>query len=321
MWQFIRNRFIVATTSMLVTLPLLVAGQSSDTRSRIVELFQQAHQAEESNDFSHAVGLYRSIVAIDPNLAEVWSNLGVSLYHEHQYKDAIVTFQRGIALKPELLVPHLFTGMAYLNLGEADKALGPLKAALAIEPNNQESILALSEAYAQTRQFATAVRLLQKALKRDPDSESLGSNLAVTYLDWAKDIGIALRRTPSVYGRLLSDRVRAANDAASADQAFRDTIALAPGSVEARLAYARFLMEGQSSTERLRASEEQVNAADRIFPGDLDVSAIEIRLAVARKDIPRASTPFSTGSPRPRETWSARASSGTTSTRSAPRSK
>jgi len=76
---------------------------------------------------------------------------------------------------------------------------------------------------------------------------------------------------------------------ASADVAFGDTVAFAPGSVEARLAYARFLMENQPTTERLRASEEQIEAARKISPNDLDAAAAEVQLAVAQKDIPRAS--------------------------------
>src|SRR5260370_36207008 len=97
-------------------------------------------------------------------------------------------------------------------MGQTGKSLPPLKAALTIEPNQMEAILALGEAYAQTHQFEAAVRLLQNALNRDPDSESLGSNLAVTYFDWAKDVGDALRYAPSLYGQLLTDTIHAATN-------------------------------------------------------------------------------------------------------------
>jgi tetratricopeptide (TPR) repeat protein len=292
MWQFINSRLIEATVSTLIVFPSLAWGQSADSRTQVVELFQQAQHAEQANDRSKASDIYRAILAIDPNIAEVWSNLGMALYQQDRYKDSIPAFERAATLKPTLLAPHLFAGLAYQQMGDATKALTPLKAALALEPNQPEATAALSDAYAQTRQFEASVLLLQSALKHNPDSETLESNLAVTYLDWAKDIGDTLRRSPSLYGSLLSDRVHAANDPGSADAAFRNTVASAsvstPGSMEAHLAYARFLMENQPTAEKLQASKEQIEAARQISPHDLDVAAAEVQLAAVQKNIPRA---------------------------------
>jgi len=282
-------RFIAVAISILIAIPHRAAAQTADTHARIVDLFQQAQQAEQAEDLSKAAGFYRDIVAIDPSIAEVWSNLGMALYRQDRYKESVAAFERAATLKPALLTPHLFAGLSYQKMGETAKALGPLKAALAIEPNQPEATIALSEVYAQTGQFEASVRLLQKALKRDPDSESLGSDLAVTYLDWAKDVGTTLRRSPSLYGRLISDMIHAATGATIAEEHFRATVDFAPGSVEARLALARFLMEGQATAERLRASAEQIEAARKISPGDPEVDAEEVRLAGAQQDTPRAS--------------------------------
>ena len=286
MWQIANSRFFAA--SILIVLPFFAWGQSANSRSRIVQLFEQAQQAAQTDDQSKAADFYREITAIDPTIAEVWSNLGMALYQQDRYKESVAAFERAATLKPELLAPHLFAGLAYQKMGEAAKALGPLKAALILEPNQQEATVALSDAYAQTHQFDASVLLLKRALKRDPGSESLGSNLAVTYLDWATDVGTALRRTSSIYGRLLSDRVHAANGSQSVEGDLRNTVAFAPTSVEARLALARFLIESQPTTEKLPTSEEQIEAARKLSPGNPDVTAMEIRLAIAYGDIPRA---------------------------------
>jgi len=259
-----------------------------DSHARVVQLFQQAQEAAQNNDQSRATELYRDIVAIDPNIAEVWSNLGMALYRQDRYEESITAFDRAATLKPSLLAPHLFAGLAYQSMGEAAKAVGPLKAALALEPNQPEATVALCDAYAQTRQFDASVLLLKVALKRDPDSESLSSNLAATYQDWARDVGTSLRRSPSLYGRLISDVVHEARDAEAAEAALRATVAYAPDSLEARLELARFLIETGPTAEKLQAGEEQIEAARKIAPGDPDVDAEELRLALARNDFPRA---------------------------------
>jgi tetratricopeptide (TPR) repeat protein len=271
-----------------IAAPCFLAAQEKDSRARIVTLFQAAQEAEQALDFSKSVAAYRAIVKLDPNIAEVWSNMGMALFHLGANQDAISAFQKASALKPALLAPHVFEGLAYLNLNAPQKAIPPLKAALALSPGQPEATLAMSDAYAQTRQFEASVHILQKALKRDPDSESVGSNLAVTYLEWAKDIGIVVRQSPSLYGRLLSNRFHSVEDPEFAEERFRDTVGSAPASVEAHLDFARFLMEVQPTDQKLRASEEQIEAARKLSPDNLDVAAAAVRLAVAQKDIPGA---------------------------------
>lgn len=280
----------LVTVAVLLVAPYLPVAQAGDARDQIIKLFQAAQEAEQVQDFSKSVAAYRDIAKIDPGIAEVWSNMGMALFHLGANRDAISAFQKASALKPALLAPHVFEGLAYLNLDEPQRAVASLKAALALSPSQPEATLALGDAYARTFQFEASIRLLQKALQRDPGSESVGSNLAVSYLDWAKDIGTALTRSPSLYGRLLSDRVHATKDPETAEGAFRDTVAFAPGSAEAHLAYARFLMEIRPTADKLRASEEQIAEARRITPHDLDVAAAEVRLAIAQNDIPKAST-------------------------------
>lgn len=288
MGQVNHLRFFVRTIWLLVAVPHLAVAQGDEMHSRIVTLFEQAQQAEQAGNMSNAAVAYRKIVSLDPNIAEVWSNLGMALYRQDQLKESVVAFDRAANLKPALLAPHVYAGMAYLKLGEAEKALSSLKLALAIDPNQPEATLALSEAYAKKRQFGAAVQLLRRALERDPDSESLGSNLAVTYLDWAKDAGSALRRSPSVYGRLLTATIHAATGAASAEHDFRDVVDFAPNSTEARLTLARFLMDNHPTPETLKASGEQITAAKRISPDNPDVTATAVRLAVTQNELSRA---------------------------------
>jgi len=280
----------VATVAVLLLAPSLLAAQAADPRDQIIKLFQTAQDAEQVQDLSKSVAAYREIIMIDPGIAEVWSNMGLALFHLGANQDAISAFRKASTLKPALLAPHLFEGLAYLNLDEPRKAVAPLKQALLLSPSQPEATLALGDAYARTLQFDASIRLLQTAVQQDPDSESVRSNLAASYLDWARDIGSALMRSPTLYGRLLSDRVRAAKDPESADTAFRETIAFAPNSVEAHLAFARFLMEVHPTAEKLQASEEQIVEARKIAPHDLDVATAEVRLAIAQNDIPGALT-------------------------------
>ncbi len=278
--QLIRRAGIFSLV-LFAAAPFLAEAQPA---GRVIELFQKAQQAEQSADYAKAAGLYREIVALDPQIAEVWSNLGMALYHSRKDSEAVSAFQRAAALKPSLLAPHLFEGEAYLDMGNAQKAIVPLKTALAMAPGQLETILALSDAYAAEHQFAASIHMLLNAEKQSPESEDIGCRLAVTYLEWATSIGAGLRDSPTLYGRILSDEKLAAEAPERAEPEFLKTVDSAPDSIEARLALANFLMRNPSSAVDLQASAEQINAASKRMPGNEDVLAARVRLAIAEKD-------------------------------------
>src|SRR5258708_999947 len=145
LWSGLRGSRICFAALAWVFVPLLFSQpQTTTSPASIGELFQAARQAEHSEDFSTAVKIYREIVKQDPRIGEVWSNLGMALYHLDRNAEAVLAFEKAASLKPRLLAPHLFAGLAYLKMGAAQKALAPLKAALALEPGQPEARLALA---------------------------------------------------------------------------------------------------------------------------------------------------------------------------------
>ena len=136
----------VATVAVFLLAPSILAAQAADPRDQIIKLFQTAQEADQVQNLSKAVAAYREIVKIDPGVAEVWSNMGMALFHVGANQDAISAFQKASTLKPALLAPHIFEGVAYLNLDEPRKAVAPLKQALALSPGQPDATLALGDA-------------------------------------------------------------------------------------------------------------------------------------------------------------------------------
>ena len=132
---------------------------SPEKQARIVPLFRQARQAEQQRDFQQAARLYDKILAIDPNLAEVWNNKGLVLYQLDRHREALPAFARAVALKPELINPYLFLGIEYLKLGEPQKAVSPLRRVLALQPYHPQASYELAHAYTELEEFEPAIEL------------------------------------------------------------------------------------------------------------------------------------------------------------------
>lgn len=268
----------------------LAQAQTARSRERVVELFQQAQAAEQTEDFSKVETLYREILELDPQIAEVWSNLGMDFYRMKNDSEAVSAFEHAVSLKPSLLAPHLFEGKAYLNLNEAQKAIAPLNAALKLDPNQPDAILALSDAYFDTRQYSRSIDLLQGAQAKNSDLEDIDSRLAIAYLDWAKDLGVAIRQSHTVYGQILFAEGGVIERQDEREARFRDLVKSEPSSVEARLKLASFLMEGQGSASDLSSAREQIDAARRIAPDDPAIGETEVRLLVEQRMLGEASS-------------------------------
>ncbi len=59
---------------------------------------------------------------------------GLSLFNRSQYEAAIPHFERAAELLPEYGMAYLYLGRSYVNLGEWQKALPPLRTAFQIAP-------------------------------------------------------------------------------------------------------------------------------------------------------------------------------------------
>ena len=155
--------------TLVATFGLAVAfGQPGQLRpddyAAIESSFRTAKQFEASQDFGNAANEYRSILDRYPTaVPRVYQNLGVVLYYQRQYSEAIKAFKRGLELEPAMVGSRLFLGICYLNIEQPDKALPLLEAAHAAQPSF-ESASSLGQAYLGNLLHGKAVAAFQEAL-------------------------------------------------------------------------------------------------------------------------------------------------------------
>ena len=126
--------------------------------------FRSAKRFEASQDFAKAADAYRSILDRYPStVPRVYQNLGVVLYYQRQYLEAIDAFKRGLELEPAMVGSRLFLGICYLNIEKPDEALPLLEAAHAAQPSF-ESASSLGQACLGNLLYGKAIDALQEAL-------------------------------------------------------------------------------------------------------------------------------------------------------------
>lgn len=118
-------------------------------------------------------------IELDPLLAEAHEAMGMTQARELDWKNARTSFERAIELNPSLT--HIQSNYSYstlLPLGETDRALQLLEAALVIDPMSLDVRLELAMALIIAGRHDEAIARLRQALAVDPDLPSASLQLA-----------------------------------------------------------------------------------------------------------------------------------------------
>lgn len=83
----------------------------------IAQTLRLAKQALSDNKFGSAEQLLRNIIAVEPNSAEAYAQLGVLHYHTGRLGDAISDFQRSIEINSQYADAHFSLGVVYEEMG------------------------------------------------------------------------------------------------------------------------------------------------------------------------------------------------------------
>jgi tetratricopeptide (TPR) repeat protein len=86
-----------------------------------------AQKAIKAGDFNNAIGLLETMISGDSENADAWNLLGFSQRNLMAYDQALVSYQKSLAIEPEHLGANEYLGELYLRTDKLDKAKERLK--------------------------------------------------------------------------------------------------------------------------------------------------------------------------------------------------
>ncbi len=118
-----------ATLAALLSLGLIVTGAlaaggggSSSTTQKQDSYYTEAKKMIEAGDFKMAVMLLEQSVDENPANPDAYNYLGYSLRKSGNQADALVNYQKALALDPEHKGANEYLGELYLEMNDLDKA-------------------------------------------------------------------------------------------------------------------------------------------------------------------------------------------------------
>lgn len=124
---------------------------------------------QEAGRLQEAEGIYRQILAIDPNHADALHLLGTIALACGALAPAGELFDRAIQVRPDIAPYHCSRGDLHSAQGDIEKAIESYWRALALRPEFLEASNNLGVALSELRRMDEAVAVYEQLLKSQPD--------------------------------------------------------------------------------------------------------------------------------------------------------
>ena len=112
---------------------------------------------------------------------------GLTFFNQGQFSEAIPYFEKAVSSEPDYYQAYLYLGRSHLNLRAYGKALGPLRTAYRLSPNDFKKEVAdllidalLGAAFSELKDgdIQTSLSYIREVLSTDPKSQKIKDDLS-----------------------------------------------------------------------------------------------------------------------------------------------
>jgi superkiller protein 3 len=128
-----------------------------------------------------AIRCFQEAIAIDPNLATVYVNMGNAYDGLKNYQETFRYYQKALTIDPNFASAYYNMGVAYMNLENYGEAIRCYKKTVAIDPNMADAYGNMGLSYANLKNYGEAIQCYKKAVAIDPNDAETYGNMGVAY--------------------------------------------------------------------------------------------------------------------------------------------
>lgn len=160
-----------------------------------------ANKRETAN---RAISLCTHGLLIEPGHGMLQNNMGVAYLHVGDAQRAVKHLETAVDLRPDSSVPLNNLGNALLAAQRIPEAVGVYAKAIQLEPNRVEPYLNMGAAFLTQQQYEDAVRILENAAAIKPGHSKVRANLGIALLRVGRvpeaitHLSLAVERDPNL---------------------------------------------------------------------------------------------------------------------------
>lgn len=173
-----------------------------------VDLFRTGAQQLATGQVDQAIQSFEKGVALKPDAKEGWYNLGIAYGRKRLFAKEVEAYQKALELDPNYVNALHNLGLALRDLGQRERAVEALAKAGTLDPGASDAWNNLGVLRLETGDLEGAVAAFQKAAEADATSADPWFNLAIAQMKAAEKETASERQEPK-----LREAVRACDEA------------------------------------------------------------------------------------------------------------
>ena len=134
------------------------------------DLFNEATELAELGRLDEALVIFQALLKTDSNNATIWNNVGIILFRQGKYRDAVNAFGQATDTDPVFTNAWFNKSLSFVHLGKETEALRALDKAITLNPRDKE---------AQSQRALIVRKMAQGSDSGKTDPQSAQSHLRV----------------------------------------------------------------------------------------------------------------------------------------------
>jgi tetratricopeptide (TPR) repeat protein len=103
------------------------------------DVFNEATELAELGQLDEALALFQTLIRTDPNNATIWNNIGIILFRQEKYRDAVNAFGQATDIDPHFTNAWFNKSLALVHLGKDTEALRALDKVLTLNQRDKNN--------------------------------------------------------------------------------------------------------------------------------------------------------------------------------------
>lgn len=147
--------------------PSPLRGPGTANQQSVQELFIAAVQAEEAGDKPRSIGLYEKMIALNPDYAPAYINLGTIHFHLREFDRAEELYRHATETDPEYVLALFDLGNVLDELERPDESIAAYQQAVALSPRYADAHYNLALAFERKGECRAALRHWEAYVRLD----------------------------------------------------------------------------------------------------------------------------------------------------------
>lgn len=240
-----------------------------DVSQQIADHHLKAQKAAREARYEEAESEYKTVLRMDPSLAEVHANLGMLYFAQSKFAEAAEAYERALEIQPTLNRARLFFGCARFYLGQHDNSIQTLNEALSGQLEDvyrklgQVHLARNHLALDQTEKAVAVLKPLAQDFPEDPDiSYMLGKAYLRLAAAAAEKLGAAGNHPRA--RQMMAETFINQGKFQEAIEEYRAALALSPESADVHFALGLLLLRDNQIEE----GERHLATSSELMPND-----------------------------------------------------